>query len=41
MRHVPYKRSNPALMDVLAGNVDPMVSSLPPAMGQRPRFTCP
>jgi len=34
MRHVPYKGSNPALMDVLAGNVDLMVSSLPSAMGQ-------
>lgn len=34
MRHVPYKGSNPALMDVLAGNVDLMVSSLPSAMSQ-------
>ncbi|WP_332774793.1 Bug family tripartite tricarboxylate transporter substrate binding protein [Polaromonas sp.] len=34
MRHVPYKGSNPALMDVLAGNVDLMVSSLPSAMAQ-------
>ena len=34
MRHVPYKGSNPALMDVLAGNIDLMVSSLPSAMGQ-------
>lgn len=34
MRHVPYKGSNPAMMDVLAGNVDLMVSSLPSAMGQ-------
>jgi len=32
--HVPYKVSNPAMMDVLAGNVDLMVSSLPSAMGQ-------
>lgn len=34
MRHVPYKGSNPAMMDVLAGNVDLMVSSLPSAMAQ-------
>ena len=34
MRHVPYKGSNPAMLDVLAGNVDLMVSSLPSAMGQ-------
>ncbi|SFC16037.1 Tripartite-type tricarboxylate transporter, receptor component TctC [Polaromonas sp. OV174] len=34
MRHVPYKGSNPAMMDVLAGNVDLMVSSLPSAMSQ-------
>lgn len=34
MRHVPYKGSNPAMMDVLAGNVDLMVSSLPSAIGQ-------
>ncbi len=32
--HVPYTGSNPAMMDVLAGNVDLMVSSLPSAMGQ-------
>lgn len=32
--HVPYKGSNPALMDALAGNVDLLVSSLPSAMGQ-------
>ncbi|MFI5444234.1 Bug family tripartite tricarboxylate transporter substrate binding protein [Polaromonas sp. UC242_47] len=34
IRHIPYKGSNAALMDVLAGNVDLMVSSLPSAMGQ-------
>jgi tripartite-type tricarboxylate transporter receptor subunit TctC len=34
MRHVPYKGSNPAMMDVLAGNVDLMVSSVPSALGQ-------
>lgn len=34
LRHIPYKGSNPAMMDVLAGNVDLMVSSLPSAMGQ-------
>ena len=32
--HVPYKGSNPALMDALAGNVELLVSSLPSAMGQ-------
>jgi len=31
---VPYKGSNPAMMDVLAGNVDLMVSSLPSAIAQ-------
>ena len=34
IRHIPYKGSSPALMDVLAGNVDLMVSSLPSAMAQ-------
>ena len=34
LRHVPYKGSNPAMMDVLAGNVDLMVSSVPSALGQ-------
>ena len=34
MRHVPYKGSGPALMDVLAGNVDLLVSSMPSAMAQ-------
>ena len=34
LRHIPYKGSNPAMMDVLAGNVDLMVSSLPSAMSQ-------
>ena len=32
LRHVPYKGSNPALMDALAGNVDLLVSSVPSAM---------
>ena len=34
LSHIPYKGSNPALMDALAGNVDLLVSSLPSAMGQ-------
>ena len=34
IRHVPYKGSNPAMMDALAGNIDLLVSSLPSAMGQ-------
>lgn len=34
IRHIPYKGSNPALMDALAGNVDLLVSSLPSAMAQ-------
>ena len=33
-RHVPYKGSNPALMDALAGNVDLLVSSVPSAIAQ-------
>lgn len=32
--HVPYKGSNPALVDAIAGNVDLLVSSIPSAMGQ-------
>ncbi|MCK9511570.1 MAG: tripartite tricarboxylate transporter substrate binding protein [Pigmentiphaga sp.] len=34
IRHIPYKGSNPAMMDVLSGNVDLMVSSVPSAMAQ-------
>jgi len=34
IRHVPYKGSNPAMLDVLAGNIDLMVSSVPSAMAQ-------
>ena len=32
--HVPYKGSNPALLDAIAGNIDLLVSSVPSAMGQ-------
>ena len=32
--HVPYKGSNPALMDALSGNVDLLVSSVPSAIAQ-------
>jgi tripartite-type tricarboxylate transporter receptor subunit TctC len=31
---VPYKGSNPAMMDALAGNVDLLVSSVPSAIAQ-------
>lgn len=34
LRHVPYKGSNPALMDAMAGNIDLLVSSVPSALGQ-------
>lgn len=34
LRHIPYKGSNPALMDALAGNVQLLLSSLPSAMAQ-------
>ena len=34
IRHIPYKGSNPALMDALGGNVDLLVSSVPSAMAQ-------
>lgn len=34
LSHVPYKGSNPALMDAIAGNIDLLVSSVPSAMGQ-------
>ncbi|RMX04910.1 tripartite tricarboxylate transporter substrate binding protein [Corticibacter populi] len=34
LTHIPYRGSNPALVDVLAGNVDLLVSSVPSAIGQ-------
>ena len=34
LSHIPYKGSNPALLDALAGNVDLVVSSVPSAIGQ-------
>lgn len=34
LRHVPYKGSNAAMMDALAGNVDLMVASVPSALSQ-------
>ena len=34
LSHIPYKGSNPAMMDALAGNVDLLVSSVPSAMAQ-------
>jgi tripartite-type tricarboxylate transporter receptor subunit TctC len=34
LSHIPYKGSNPAVLDVLAGNVDLMASSIPSVMGQ-------
>jgi tripartite-type tricarboxylate transporter receptor subunit TctC len=34
IRHIPYKGSNPALMDALAGNIDLLVSSVPSALAQ-------
>ena len=34
LSHIPYKGSNPALMDAMAGNVDLLMSSVPSAMGQ-------
>jgi len=34
LTHVPYKGSNPALLDTLSGNVDLLVSSVPSAIGQ-------
>ena len=34
LRHVPYKGSNPAMLDLLGGNVDLLVSSVPSALQQ-------
>lgn len=34
LSHIPYKGSNAALLDVLAGNTDLMASSVPSAIGQ-------
>lgn len=34
IRHIPYKGSNPALMDALSGTVDLLVSSVPSAIAQ-------
>ncbi len=34
LNHIPYKGSNPALLDALAGNIDLLVSSVPSAMAQ-------
>lgn len=34
LTHVPYRGSNPALLDAVAGNIDLLVSSVPSAMGQ-------
>lgn len=34
LTHVPYKGSNPALMDAISGNVDLLVSSIPSAISQ-------
>ena len=34
IRHVPYKGSNPAMIDALSGNIDLLVSSVPSAITQ-------
>lgn len=34
LRHIPYKGSNPAMTDAIAGQIDLMVSSVPSAMSQ-------